>query len=549
MKKSKLIMFFLSLLFFLFGCNKNTLNINKSQNNNINLCYGFESNSKYEVLTYNYSNYFSKIYLDKKLKTEGLQSLCIDNNIKTKSFKQVMIKLPPNIKKVSISYDVKGQNLRSDYVNSEYTKVVLGHLDSNKPQFVFNSYKGSFNWKKDFLLFEPRSELLCNNIIVIQNYSKGKLWIDNIVISAEQYSTNQVKQSLKDQFKIVKSVLNKKNIDINPNDLSFNTVSEYINSINSKLIQYSDVKIIPRKIDCKKLGIIIEKKSDGFICSAAALENKDLIGKEIISINGIALDDLYKSFLSKKTYNTRFYEVINNGNLSQLYTGLELKENNQIKYKKINSNIYKEYNVRSQYLFGRYYHFWDLYNLRNNMLRYKFANKYWYHYVFSKKVFYVKYSQEYSYEKKVLDNFLNKVRDRLNFFNVKKIILDLRETQFCNIEAIMKVLKDKNFHTIYVLVGPETKDSGIELAYRIQKNVNGIIIGENILKKLNYYNKKNYVFLNKLGTYIYYESDYKAFDVSTENLKIDIKVDLSMNDFYFSVDKVLKKALELCQEN
>lgn len=299
--------------------------------------------------------------------------------------------------------------------------------------------------------------------------------------------------------------------------------------------------------------------ADGLYILQSTQEHAEIIGHQILSVNGVPLKTIADSLSTLVTVDNKAMVKIT---VKELFPLLELHEhfgfisgdNIELKLKDLQGEV-KSYTIRPSVL-NRQNRI--LYKPDSIALCYRDERVYFSdNYLTNDHVYYLIYYKCWSKELELkrgdsknaaklpsFQEFEDKVFQQLSTIPIKKIVCDLRfneggssqqGSQF--IEKLSKYLKKNPEIKLYVIVGRNTFSSAILNAMDFKRMTNAVFVGEETAGKPNHFGELKDLILPSSGIRVTYSTKY--FNRTNEivnTITPDIKAETSFVDFKRGVD-------------
>ncbi|MFL0248337.1 hypothetical protein [Candidatus Clostridium stratigraminis] len=298
---------------------------------------------------------------------------------------------------------------------------------------------------------------------------------------------------------------------------------------------------------------------------AADKEHKDILGKKLVSINSVAIDEIIKKVNSLISHeNDQWLKVMNVQYVLMpdvlKLLGVTSDEKLEFTLKDDDNKISKIELFPKTLTTDNTIRVIDDMPVKPLMLQYNVNDLterlYWYKYIAEDKILYFQYNQcidkdvaqRYGYKdyknypvfQKFTEGLLNEITDK----NIDKFVVDLRNntggdsrlmTEFVNKIAGIDKLKGK----IYVIIGRETFSSGLMAAVDLMNNTKAAFYGEPSGGNVNGFGDiKNLVLPNSKLQLSYSTKYFSLSDKFNENFIPDVMVEQNFNDYKQGIDDV-----------
>jgi len=295
---------------------------------------------------------------------------------------------------------------------------------------------------------------------------------------------------------------------------------------------------------------------EGIYVTAAAEEYAELLGKRLVSIGGVAIEEVYQgltpviahengAMLKSGFVNAaRCAEVLRHqGFIDSLAEGaFEFEDRNgnreTITLKSVPNNA--KFNVvRLE----------DSLEKTNTVLSRRNPQElYWYEYVDSEKMLYFQYNSCTEDKNKPVGKLTRELMDFVDTHDVEKFVLDLRNNGGGDSRVMQPLLSalaefpkiNKKGH-LFVVVGRSTFSSAILNALTLKNETEAIFVGEPTGGRPNHFGEVKSFNLPNSGLSVRYSTKYFRYsDDDSESLFPDILVEPSFSDFVSNTDSVLQ---------
>lgn len=298
---------------------------------------------------------------------------------------------------------------------------------------------------------------------------------------------------------------------------------------------------------------------------AADKEHKDVLGKKLVSINSVAIDEIIKKVNSLISHeNNQWLKVMNVQYVLMpdvlKLLGVTSDEKLEFTLKDDDNKISKIELLPKTLTMENTIRVIDEMPVKPLRLQYNVNDLterlYWYKYIDEDKILYFQYNQcidkdvaeRYGYKdyknypvfQKFTEGLLNEIADK----NIDKFVVDLRNntggdsrlmTEFVNKIASIDKLKGK----IYVMIGRETFSSGLMAAVDLMNNTKAAFYGEPSGGNVKSYGDiKNLVLPNSKLQISYSTKYFSLSDKFNENFIPDVMVEQNFNDYKQGIDDV-----------
>lgn len=301
--------------------------------------------------------------------------------------------------------------------------------------------------------------------------------------------------------------------------------------------------------------------SDGLYILHTTQENMEILGHQIVSVNGVPLKTITDSLGTMTTKDNQ--AIIKNsipkllplvqvlecfGFVKEQEIKLELKDLNGIKKTHIlkfaemtrqNRKTYKPDSLALCYRNERAF-FVDYYQAKNNVYYLQY-NRCW-----SKELELQNGNTQNAEKMPSFKEFEERVFQTLANNRVDKLVFDMRfngggnsiqGTQF--VEKLAKFLENNSKIKLYVVVGRNTFSSAILNAMDFKRLTNAVFVGEETSGKPNHFGEVKNFKLPSSGIRVDYSTKYfKQTDEKVTTISPDIKLEPSFSDFARGIDPV-----------
>ncbi|MGI6642551.1 MAG: S41 family peptidase [Bacillota bacterium] len=296
---------------------------------------------------------------------------------------------------------------------------------------------------------------------------------------------------------------------------------------------------------------------EGVYVTAVAEEYAALLGKRLVSIGGVATEEVYQSLIpliaheNEATLKSEFVnaarcaEVLKHfGYIDGLAEGtFEFEDadgsREAIVMKSVPNNA-KINVVRLEDALGR---------PTTPLWKRNPKEFYWYEYVDSEKMLYFQYNTCEEDKNKPVKALTRELMDFVDSHDVEKFVVDLRNNGGGNsrvieplLSALAKSEKINNKGHLFVVIGRSTFSSAILNALTLKNNTEAIFIGEPTGGRPNHFGEVKSFNLPNSGLSVRYSTKYFRFsDDDSESLYPDILVEPSFSDLVSNTDSVLEE--------
>lgn len=301
--------------------------------------------------------------------------------------------------------------------------------------------------------------------------------------------------------------------------------------------------------------------SDGLYILHTTQENMEILGHQIVSVNGVPLKTITDSLSTMTTKDNQ--AIIKNsipkllplaqvlecfGFIKEQEIKLEIKDLNGIKKTHIlkfaemtkqNRKTYKPDSLALCYRNERAF-FVDYYQTKDNVYYLQY-NKCW-----SKELELQNGNTQNAEKMPSFKEFEERVFQTLANNKVDKLVFDMRfngggnsiqGTEF--IEKLAKFLENNSKIKLYVVVGRNTFSSAILNAMDFKRLTNAVFVGEETSGKPNHFGEVKKFQLPSSGIRVDYSTKYfKRTDEKVTTINPDIKLEPSFSDFASGIDPV-----------
>ncbi len=300
---------------------------------------------------------------------------------------------------------------------------------------------------------------------------------------------------------------------------------------------------------------------DGLYIIKASNEYQNLIGKEVLEINGIAVKECLERAREVSHYDTELgYRLIAASKLSVAEVLHALKITDKVN--EINLTLKSNNSTESNIVISPLAKVTDVKLTNNklnsnklNLLKTKNDRYYWYDLIDDKKTLYVQINQMNNQEgQSTLVEFLGELERVIDKQNPNKLIVDLRNNFGGNnsfsLAIVNLILKHKQINTIgnlYTLIGRKTFSAAQYLANDLGKWTNTIFVGEPSGASPNSYGDaiKKRLSNSKLTVRIstIYWRDWSS-DENKKLFKPDIPISNMSKDYFDNSDQAINECLK-----
>jgi len=307
--------------------------------------------------------------------------------------------------------------------------------------------------------------------------------------------------------------------------------------------------------------LFLRRFEDGYRVMTTTEQHKEILGAELISINGYSVEELKNKFSRIITADNQVsldYRLSSFLKLNELLSYLEIAESeNQFIFEQNEEEISISFEpLKIENMAADRNNFVSLdyqpgYVLEN-------ANQlFWSDYIAAEKILYFQYNSCWSREladkhgqpNPELPSF---AAEKLEIFDlikneeINKLVIDLRfnsggdSSQGTNFAEELREYKDQ-FET-YVIIGPDTFSSAIINALDFKEELNGYLIGTPTMGKPNHYGEVRTFNLPNSGLQVSYSTKYFTLleDSDPDSLYPEITVETRFEDFLNGRDTILE---------
>lgn len=299
---------------------------------------------------------------------------------------------------------------------------------------------------------------------------------------------------------------------------------------------------------------------EGIFAIGAKDDNKNIVGKKLVSINNIPIAEICKrmrpiisgDYGNEATFKDRVRFFLT-GN--QFLRGLDIVDKSNEAIYTFEDSLGKRINAKLSSGF-RENLMQSLLNTDQNLLPLyrRAANKnYWSKYLESKKMLYIKYNIELNDSTLLPADFCRQMQPLIDNGNINKVVLDLRQNSGGNIGTLKPVYefllqpKINQYGKLYVLIDRWTESAGAVMAIRLSMISKAIIIGEPVVTAANFFDNPNKFDLPnsqlKIRVTTHFLQASLPIDTRTE-FTPDIPVEMTAKAFFTLKDPLLEYAVQ-----
>lgn len=362
----------------------------------------------------------------------------------------------------------------------------------------------------------------CSTTIEGDKALNNKEWIDDI-----EYLDKTLKSEHPDLFRYVSEKawnksINKLKLDINNlSDIDISLrIAQIISLINDahtnmdilNILTPIEGKAISKK-DVVEFPIDCEYFEDGLRVIACSSEYKEVLGYKLLSINNTEIGEVIQSISTLVSYDNTQSAIEQSKEFINIYEFLkflEIIDTNEAEYMFENDNKEKiRLKVRA---------------LKNDDINYVSLNKkepkinekpegesdfYWFNHFKEDNILYLKFNKCFSSTSKGITkeqketypdyySFQSKLTDKINSIDFNKFIIDLRENKggsraiVYDMSAMLKNRTNLRGDDIVIITGKKTGSAAVELAWKIQSDLDAIVIGEETGGNVNLFGTDGY---------------------------------------------------------
>ncbi|TLF45295.1 S41 family peptidase [Maribacter aurantiacus] len=323
------------------------------------------------------------------------------------------------------------------------------------------------------------------------------------------------------------------------------------------------------------LPINLYQFSDGIYLQGVHKNYQDVVGSEVIEINGIPIiDALKKVYPVVSAENSQYFksyginyltimEVLHaQGITNDLKSSIEFTlERNGETFKKVFDAMPKGQTVPRKYGFVFEDDNWSEAREQNITPLYleQLDKMYFFKYLSEKKTVFVRLSQIEDDPNEDMESFYARLFDFVEKENVEKLIIDVRlnggGNNFKNRTLVTKIIENKKINRIgnlFVILGRRTFSACQNLVNELDNYTNVIFLGEPTSENINFYGDSRPVILPHTGHPVYLSYAWWQDKPAWQNAKWlapSIPVEMSFEEYSTNDDPILKTGLDFSDKD
>lgn len=299
--------------------------------------------------------------------------------------------------------------------------------------------------------------------------------------------------------------------------------------------------------------------NDGLYITSVYTEYKAILGRKIIAINDLPIEEVSNNLSSIISFeNMNYFKALLPKYLPavELLYGLGIvndinnlkltyeESENQLKYINISPLLINEIdNLEMVELEGK------CNDGTLPLYRQHINENYCFKYLDKNKIIYFKYNKCRERENKKIEDFINELIDFIENNEIEKLVIDLRDNSGGNsslldpfIEYLANNQKLNMEGKLLVIIGRETFSSALLNALSLKEKTKAIFLGEPTGGKPNCYGEVEKFTLRNYGLTIFYSTQYYDVigDDSVMTLVPDVKIEVTIEDYINRVDPVFE---------
>lgn len=299
--------------------------------------------------------------------------------------------------------------------------------------------------------------------------------------------------------------------------------------------------------------------NDGLYITSVYTEYKAILGRKIIAINDLPIEEVSNNLSSIISFeNMNYFKALLPKYLPavELLYGLGIvndinnlkltyeESENQLKYINISPLLINEIdNLEMVELEGK------CNDGTLPLYRQHINENYCFKYLDKNKIIYFKYNKCRERENKKIEDFINELIDFIENNEIEKLVIDLRDNSGGNsslldpfIEYLANNQKLNMEGKLFVIIGRETFSSALLNALSLKEKTKAIFLGEPTGGKPNCYGEVEKFTLRNYGLTIFYSTQYYDVigDDSVMTLVPDVKIEVTIEDYINRVDPVFE---------
>jgi hypothetical protein len=297
----------------------------------------------------------------------------------------------------------------------------------------------------------------------------------------------------------------------------------------------------------KRLPLIADFFDDGLFIVGINKSNREFIGRKIIGINNIPIEEIYSrtepfvSFENKQWLNRQFPYFISNVSFLK-YIGV-VKEDSLLTVN-LDNQVTINFKAGLENLVSETAEVFNTSNWLKNRTR-----NYWFYVDNTCDLVYIQYNRCQEDTSYLFVDFVNDILKSVKEDSVNRILIDLRLNSGGDSEVfnpLIFALKELKNIEVYTAISKKTFSSGRMVAIKLRNQINSILIGENTGGSPRSYGNLRQIKLPNHTIVVNYCTKYFSLEDTNKNTtEPDIKVRYLSTDFFDGNDKILDKICNL----